>query len=69
MKESRTRSLVKALGWRIVATTTTILVTRAVTGSWKAAVGVGIIETSAKLLLHYGYERVWTTVKWGTTDE
>ena len=58
-KDSRTRSLVKGLTWRAVATTTTILIVWALTGDTQIALQIGAIEVVAKIIVYYLHERVW----------
>lgn len=64
--ESKKRSVAKALSWRFFATVITATVVFLWTGHWGEAVGIGLIDTSAKLLLYFGHERCWLRVRWGT---
>ncbi len=65
---NRTRSLVKTLTWRIIATTDTIIITRIVTGSWTAGAIVGGAEVFTKMFLYYFHERGWSSLDWGLED-
>lgn len=65
MSEQRTRSIFKALSWRVIATTTTVIAVFIVTGKWEVALGVGAIEGTAKILFYYFHERAWLKVSWG----
>ena len=65
MSESRSRSVVKSLSWRFVATATTFLIVLAFTGRLDLAVAIGGVEVVAKLLIFYVHERTWQRVKWG----
>lgn len=56
------RSAIKSLTWRIVATLTTIAIAWFVTGSVDFAISIGGIEVVAKLLIYYLHERVWDSV-------
>ncbi len=56
---SRKRHAAKALTWRVVATTTTVLIAWWVTGDWRTGIEVGGIEFFAKMLLYYLHERFW----------
>ena len=67
MSESRGRSVAKSLSWRIVATTTTILIVLAFTGEIELAVTVGGVEIVAKLVIFYVHERTWQRIKWEGT--
>ena len=58
-KDSRTRSLLKGLTWRVVATTTTILIVWALTGDTQIALQIGAIEVVAKVVVYYLHERAW----------
>ena len=60
---SRTRSLAKALTWRITATLTTALISYIVTREIKTAVIIGGIEFMIKFVVYYGHERAWNTVR------
>jgi uncharacterized membrane protein len=56
---SRTRHAIKAVTWRAVATSATVLIAWWVTGDWRVGLEVGSIELFAKLLLYYLHERFW----------
>ncbi|KAL7563202.1 hypothetical protein ACA910_014476 [Epithemia clementina (nom. ined.)] len=60
--ESHTRSLVKGLTWRILATTTTTVIAWIVTGQVDSALRIGLFEFFAKLLIYYLHERIWTRI-------
>ena len=60
---SRTRSLAKALTWRVTATLTTTLITYIVTGEVRTAVIIGGIEFALKLAIYYVHERAWNLVR------
>jgi uncharacterized membrane protein len=62
IRESRLRSLMKALSWRIVATLTTALIAYGITGEVDTAVAIGSIEFFLKFAIYYGHERVWQWV-------
>jgi len=65
MKSKIKRSLVKTLTWRILATTTTFIVSWFITGSLTFAGSIAVIEATAKMFLYYGHERGWSKIKWG----
>ena len=62
-QNSRTRSLAKALTWRIMATLTTAAIAYVVTGELKTAAMIGGIEFVLKFMTYYGHERVWNFVR------
>ena len=61
--ESRTRSLVKGLTWRAVATLTTVAIAWLITGQIDLALQIGFIEVFAKIGIYYVHERIWTHVR------
>ena len=65
-RESRLRSLLKALSWRIIATLTTTAIAFIITGELDAAVMIGSIEFVLKFAIYYGHERLWQCLPRGT---
>jgi uncharacterized membrane protein len=61
-KDSRARSLSKALSWRIVATLTTAAIAYGVTGRLDTAALIGSIEFVVKFVIYYAHERAWQTI-------
>ena len=66
--ESRARSLIKGLTWRVVATMTTIVIAYAVVGDMTIALEIGLIEVFAKIAVYYAHERAWQQVGLGITE-
>jgi adenylylsulfate kinase len=64
--ETKRRSLVKALSWRVFATVTTVTIVVIMTGEWKLGAQVGIADTIFKSLLYFVHERLWTRIRFGT---
>ena len=64
-RESRLRSLFKAITYRITGTITTSLIVFAVTGELTIAFAVGFIEPVAKIIIYYLHERAWQLVPHG----
>jgi len=64
-EESATRSVFKAISWRILATMTTAAVVYLITGSTEFAVTIGLIEGVAKIGLYYFHERLWNRLNVG----
>jgi uncharacterized membrane protein len=65
MVEENKRSIGKTISWRIVATTTTMIVVYIFTGELLLSLGVGVVEASAKMVFYYLHERAWNKIKWG----
>ena len=59
LRESRLRSVLKALSWRVVATSTIILIALFTTGDIEMALEIGFIEFFIKFALYYLHERAW----------
>ena len=64
-KETNTRSIVKGITWRIVATTTTIAIVYFFFDRLDLAIAAGMIETVLKVGLYWLHERAWFKVRWG----
>lgn len=58
-RESRLRSLLKAISYRIIGTLTTATVALSVTGDTTAAITIGTVESIAKVIIYYFHERAW----------
>jgi len=65
MHEKHIRSILKAISWRVLATTTTILAAYFFIGDISVALSIGAVEATAKMFLYYMHERSWNKVVWG----
>ena len=57
IRESRLRSVLKALSWRVLATLTTIAIAYFIVGDVKTALQIGAVEVVAKMAIYYLHER------------
>ena len=64
-KETNIRSIVKGVSWRVVATTTTIIIVYVFFGRLDLAIAAGLIETVLKVALYWGHEKIWQKIHWG----
>jgi len=64
-KETKIRSVVKTISWRILATVTTISLVYIFIGDTTIAFTVGGIEVFLKMLIYFFHERVWDKLKFG----
>ncbi len=64
-KETNKRSIVKGITWRLVATTTTIVIVYVFFDRLDLAIAAGAIETTLKIGLFWLHERAWFKVRWG----
>ena len=63
--ETRRRSLVKSLSWRVLAAIITAFVAFAMTGELAFAAKIGLADTLVKLLIYFFHERVWNNINYG----
>lgn len=64
-RETNKRSIVKGISWRVVATTTTVIIVYIFFGRLDLAIAAGMIETVLKVGLYWAHERAWFKVSWG----
>lgn len=64
-KESNTRSILKTISWRTLATLTTAILVFIFTGKWQIALAIGGIEVVIKIVLYFLHERAWNNVEYG----
>ena len=65
MIEKHSRSIVKAVSWRVTGTLDTILVSFLITGQMSLAFSIGFVELFTKIGLYYVHERVWNRISFG----
>ncbi len=63
--DKNSRSIAKAITWRIIGTIVLASVTYLITGSLKHMTMITIIFEFIQLLNYYWHERVWMKIKWG----
>ena len=63
VRDSRRKSLVKALSWRVIGTLDTIALSWIVTGKLTIAVSIGVLELVTKTALYYVHERAWANIE------
>ncbi len=64
-RDSRGRSVLKALTWRVVALVITVGVVWLATGEPRIAAAVGGIDAGVKLVAYYIHERTWDRSAFG----
>lgn len=65
MQESHTRSIIKAVSWRLFGTLMTMLISFIITKRVSFAIYIGIFEFIAKVFIFYAHERIWGAIKFG----
>ena len=69
VKESRLRSLVKSLIYRIVSIAGTGILTWIIIRDIREAVSITLTTQVFLIILYYTYERIWNKIKWGRKIE
>ena len=64
-KESRTRSLIKAITYRVVIIICDFVAVYFFTRRIEIAVGFVIISNIYTTVAYYFHERIWNNIKWG----
>lgn len=62
--DSHTRSIAKAVSWRVLGTVDTFVLSFLITGEAKLALAISGTEVITKLVLFWAHERVWARVRW-----
>ena len=65
MFASKTRSILKAISWRIVGTLDTMILGWVITGNPLIGLKIGALELITKFVLYYFHERIWLRSKYG----
>ena len=65
IRESRLRSVLKAVSWRVLATLTTVVVAYFVIGNVGDALKIGSVEVVVKMGIYYIHERTWAHLPLG----
>jgi len=68
MRETRKRSLTKAIVWRVICIVVSIVTSFLLTARWDVAVAIGGIYNVITMILYYVHERIWNRVKWGISN-
>jgi len=65
MSESNTRSLAKAVSYRVLGSTGTVLVFFILSGNITLSLGAGAIDSLLKIALYFLHERMWNYIPYG----
>ena len=65
--ETKSRSLLKSVSYRVFASIVTALLVYAVTGRLLLAVGLGLLDSTIKTLVYFLHERLWSAISFGCT--
>lgn len=65
MNETKLRSFLKAVSWRVLATTITFSIAFFITGETVIALEIGFLDLVLKLIAYFFHERIWGNIKVG----
>jgi len=63
VKDTRLRSLIKTVTWRIVGSLATFATSWAVTGDLALGGEIALIQVTVNAVLYYLHERIWSRVQ------
>jgi uncharacterized membrane protein len=63
--DSHRRSVVKAVSYRLFATSLVFLIAFLYTGELGSSAKIGVSAAVAKTALYYCWERLWSNIGWG----
>lgn len=63
--DSHTRSVAKAISYRVFGSMTTAVIFFVLTSDWKVSAGAGVADSVLKLGLYFLHERVWNHISFG----
>ena len=64
-RETRKRSLVKAITYRIIVTIVAFIIAYWATGSIEKSIHVIIMYLAGSMITYYIHERIWDRISWG----
>jgi uncharacterized membrane protein len=64
LSESKLRSTVKTITWRLTGSGATFLIALAMTADLAIAGSIGIIQMISNTILYYIHERIWNKIPW-----
>ncbi len=65
MADSKKRTFVKALVFRIISAISTFILVYALTGNANLGVKFTLIDSIIKITLYFSHERLWMKTRWG----
>lgn len=68
MADTKVRSVVKTISWRITGSLSTLIISYVVLGSLTIASSIAIVQLIANTMLYFIHERAWARINWGLDD-
>ncbi len=69
MKEHRSRSLLKAITYRLIIIVLDVTAIYLLTGKLDLALGFMIVSNVYTSIAYYGHERLWDKIGWGKKQD
>lgn len=66
--ETHTRSLVKTIVWRVIASCVTLAMLYIVTGKAVLSLEATGLAALVSMAAYYLHERIWNTISWGRNE-
>ncbi|MEZ5351370.1 MAG: DUF2061 domain-containing protein [Bryobacteraceae bacterium] len=63
--DSHSRSLAKAISYRVLGSVSTAGLVYLFTGSAKVSIGAGLLDSIVKIVLYFLHERIWNSIPFG----
>lgn len=63
--DTNTRSLIKAITWRITGSGATFLISWLVSGNLAMASSIAVVQLTLNTILYFCHERIWNKINWG----
>ena len=67
--ESKRRSLVKSISWRVLGDVILGGIAWGLTRNWEITTAVTVLFHAVQIFLYYFHERVWDRVEWGLKNK
>jgi adenylylsulfate kinase len=67
--ESHYRSIVKAVSYRILGSSTTALIFYVLTGKGSLSIGAGALDMILKIGVYFIHERIWNHINFGRSTK
>ena len=65
MSDTKTRSIVKTISWRLTGTLCTFLISWIVLGDISTSGAIALIQLTFNTIVFYFHERIWNLIGWG----
>ncbi|MFX0209486.1 MAG: DUF2061 domain-containing protein [Candidatus Hodarchaeota archaeon] len=65
MYDRMSRSALKIISWRMIASITTMFLVYIITGRFVLTLSVGVFDVVIKMMLYFIHERAWDKIEFG----